>query len=175
MNFSDKTFYHGSNRLFDIFDANKSYGSKRRFVIGAFWFSDSLKVARSYGKYIYEVNLKTNNSFFVDANFENFCEIYLSHLPWDIGLQIDVLDNKKAGDTINYIKYQQLDDPEFSLRFDTSDLALAARRAKYDSLVVQNVIDAGSRAALKEFATTVAVFDINQIVINNVKIKDNAK
>ena len=160
--------YHGSKKLFDKFDANFSYGSKRRFVIGAFWFTDNFKVAESYGKHIYEVRLQIINPFIVNANFENYSEIYLSDLPEKIGVQIDNLDNKMSGDTINYIKYRKLDDPEFKLRFDTADLGLAAIRAGYDCLIVENVMDAGNKSALNIFQTTYAVFNPSLISINNI-------
>lgn len=162
--------YHGSKKLFENFDANFSYGSKRRFVIGAFWFTDNLKVAKSYGKYIYEANLEITNPFIIDANFENYSEIYLSDLPLDIGLQIDVLDNRMPGDTVNEINYRKKTDPEYCIRFDTSDLALASMRAGYDSFIVKNVIDAGNKSALKTFQTTYAIFNADKIIINNVNI-----
>jgi hypothetical protein len=171
MNLENKTYYHGSNRTFQSFDQNKSYGSKRRFVVGVHWFTDNLNVAKSYGKYIYEVELIFKNPYVVDANYENYSEIYLSYLPNEIGLQIDNLDNKHHGDTINYMNYNKINDPEYSLRFDTADLALSAMRAGYDSFIVKNIIDAGNKSALKIFANTYAVFDINQIVIKNVSIK----
>lgn len=166
--------YHGSKKLFQKFDTNFSYGSNRRFVLGAFWFTDNLKVAKSYGKYIYEANLKILNPYIVDANFENYSEIYLSDLPKEIGLQIDILDNRMPGDTINGINYRKQDDPDYGLRFDTRDLALAAMRAGYDSLIVKNVIDAGNKSTLKIFQTVYAVFNTDSIVINNVNSKKYA-
>lgn len=172
---SDYPLYHGSKKIFQKFDAKFSYGSKRRFVIGAFWFTDNLKVAESYGKYIYEANLKISNPFIVDANFENYSEIYLSELPKEIGLQIDVLDNRMPGDTVNEISYRKQSDPDYYLRFDSRDLALVALRAGYDSLIVKNVIDAGNKSALKLFQTIYAIFNSDNIVINNVNIKKYAK
>ena len=166
--------YHGSKKLFENFDANFSYGSNRRFVIGAFWFTDNLKVAKSYGKYIYEAHLEITNPFIVDANFENYSEIYLSDLPKEIGLQIDILDNRMPGDTINEINYRKRTDPDYCLRFDTRDLALAGMRAGYDSLIVKNVIDAGNKSALKIFQTIYSVFNPNSISIKNVNIKNYA-
>lgn len=166
--------YHGSKKLFEKFDANFSYGSKRRFVIGAFWFTDNLKVAKSYGKYVYESNIKIANPFIVDANFENYSEIYLSDLPKEIGHQIDILDNRMPGDTINEINYRKQNEPDYCLRFDTRDLALAAMRAGYDSLIVKNVIDAGNKSALKTFQTIYAIFNAEKISIINVNAKDNA-
>lgn len=166
--------YHGSKKLFEKFDANFSYGSKRRFVVGAFWFTDNLKVAKSYGKYIYEAKLKITNPYIVDANFENYSEIYLSDLPKEIGLQIDKIDNRMPGDTINEINYRKQSDPEHCLRFDTCDLATAALRAGYDSLIVKNVIDAGNKSALKIYQTIYAIFSADSIVIKNVKIKNYA-
>jgi hypothetical protein len=160
---NNNLLFHGSKKLFKKFDAEFSYGSKRRFVIGAFWFSDNIKVAKSYGKYIYEVNLEIVNPFVVDANFENYSEIYLSDLPHEIGLQIDILDNRLPGDTINGINYRKQVDPDYCLRFDTRDLALSAMRAGYDSLIVKNVIDAGNKSALKFFQTTYAIFNKNRI------------
>lgn len=165
------TLYHGSKKLFKNFDSNFSYRSKRRFVIGAFWFTDNLKVAKSYGKYIYEASLEIANPFIVDANFENYSEIYLSVIPKEIGFQIDILDNRLPGDTINEINYRKQSDPDYCLRFDTHDLAWAAMNAGYDSLIVKNVIDAGNKSALKSFQTIYAVFNSNNIVINNVNTK----
>jgi hypothetical protein len=168
------SLYHGFKKLFDKFELNFSYSSKIRFVVGAFWFTDNLKVAKSYGKYIYESNLEIINPYVVDANFENYSEIYLSDLPKEIGLQIDILDNRMPGDTLNELKYRKQSEPDYSLRFDTSDLALAAMRAGYGSLIVKNIIDAGNKSALKIFQTTFAVFNNNKITIKNVNTKDNA-
>jgi hypothetical protein len=148
------SLYHGSKKLFDKFDANFSYRSNRRFVIGANWFSDNMNVAKSYGKYIYEVELLIRNPYVVDAKCENYSEIYLSDLPNDIALQIDILDNKNPGDTINYMNYNKIHNPNYCLRFDTADLALSAMRAGYDSFIVKNVIDAGNKLALSIIANT---------------------
>lgn len=166
--------YHGSKKLFENFEANCSYGSKRRFVIGAFWFTDNLKVAKSYGKYIYEAELEITNSFTVDAQFHNYSEIYLSGFPKEIGVEIDTIDNRMPVDTINEIIYRKKTDPDYCLRFDTSDLALATMRAGYDSLIVKNVIDAGNKSALKIFQTIFAVFNPNSISINNISTKNYA-
>lgn len=165
---NQNTLYHGSKKLFEKFDANYSYCSKRRFVVGAFWFTNNLKVAKSYGKYIYEANLEMANPFIVDANFENYSEIYISELPKEIGVQIDVLDGRMPGDTVNEISYRKNLEPDYCLRFDTHDLALAAMRAGYDSLIVKNVIDAGNKSALKIFQTIYAVFNTDQIIINHI-------
>lgn len=162
--------FHGSKKRFEMFDSNFSYGSKRRFVIGAFWFTDNLKVAKSYGKYIYEIDLAIKNAFIVDANFENYSEIYLSSIPEEIGLQIDILDNRMPGDTINEIKYRRQSDPDYSLRFDSCDLALSAMRAGYDSIIIKNLIDAGNKSALKIFANTYSIFNSNNISIKNINI-----
>src|SRR5690554_2462002 len=145
-----------------------------RFIIGAFWFTDNYKVAKSYGKFIYEVQLDFKKPFIVDADFENYSEIYLSKLPHEIGLQIDILDNRMPGDTINEINYRKESDPDYCLRFDTHDLALAAMRADYDALIVKNIIDAGNKSALKTFQNTYAIFNSNNISINDVKTKNYA-
>ena len=133
-----------------------------------------MKVAKSYGTYIYEAHLNFKNPFIVDANFENYSEIYLSDLPLEMGLQIDVLDNRMPGDTINEINYRKKSDPDYVLRFDTRDLALAAMRAGYDSLIIQNVIDAGNKSALKLFANTFVIFNQNNISIKNINSENYA-
>lgn len=162
------TYFHGSKKHFQIFDPNMCFGSKRRAVYGAFWFSDNVKIARSYGYYLYEAQLTINKPYIVDARYENYCEIYLSDLPKDIAEQIDFIDRKRPGDTYNYMKYQRSTNPDFSLRFDTRDLALAAMRADYDTLLVQNVMDAGNKSALNIFGTTCAVFSSEQIRLQKV-------
>jgi len=174
MDMLNNKYYHGSKKYFESFESNKSYGSKRRFVIGAFWFSNSLNVAQSYGNYVYEVKLNIENPYIVDANFENYSEIYLSELPTEIGIQIDLIDNRNPGDTINEINYRKQTDPEHFIKFDTKDLALAAMRAGYDSLIVKNVIDAGNKSALKIFAITLAVFNNSQIKIEKINTKEYA-
>jgi len=167
--------YHGSKKSFEQFDSNFSYGSKRRAVIGAFWFSDNLHVAKSYGNVIYESTLEIINPFIVDANFVNYADIYLGVLPKEICDIIDYIDNRRTGDTYNELAYRRYTEPDFCLRFDSSDLAFSAKRAGYDSIIIQNVIDAGNSSALKLFATTYAVFNPDQIVVKNILIKENVK
>lgn len=170
-----KPIYHGAKKYFEHFDSNYSYGSKRRFVLGAFWFSDNITVAKSYGKTIYEVCININNPFKIDANFENYSEIYLSTLPKEICDVIDYLDNRRVGDTFNEIEYRKQTEPDYCLRFDSRDLAFSAMRAGYDSIIIENVIDAGNKSALKIFGTTFAVFNPDQIIINNIIRQDYAK
>lgn len=167
--------YHGSNKLFEQFNERFSIGSKRRAVTGAYWFSDNIKVAKSYGKIVYETRVLLKNPYVVDANNENFCEIYLSSLPEEIGYQIDILDNKNKGDTHNYMEYYKKSDPDFFLRFDSKDLAWSALRAGYDSLIIKNVTDAGAKSALNIVANTYAIFDLSLISFTNIIIKENAK
>lgn len=161
-------FYHGSRKIFTQFDELMSYGSKRRFVIGAFWFSSNEKVAKSYGKIIYKVNLKVENPFVVDADGESFSEIYLSQLPQKMCLEIDRIDNKRPGDTFNTFNYRKRDDPDFALRFATDELAMAAKYAGYDSLIIYNTIDAGNKKALNITSNIFSVFNNNQIIIQEV-------
>lgn len=175
MNKHSVYLFHGSRKRFENFEERFSYGSVRRAVLGAFWFTDNLKVAKSYGSIIYETWIDLGNTFIIDANFENYSEIYLSSLPQEICNQIDRIDNKRIGDTYNLMEYYKKTDHDFSLRFDAKDLAVSAMRAGFDSLIIKNVIDAGNRTALNIFANTYAVFDSKRIIISNVIEKNNVK
>jgi len=158
-------FFHGSKKTFSWFDEKMSYGSKRRFVVGAYWFSSNEKVARSYGKIIYRVNLKIKNPYILDANGENYSEIYLNILPKEMCIVIDRLDNRRSGDTFNTFNYRKIENPDFTLRFDSCDLAIAAKSAGFDSLIISNVIDAGGKSVLKTTSNIISVFNHNQIDI----------
>ena len=161
-------FYHGSKKTFNQFDELMSYRSKRRSAIGAFWFSNIEKIAKSYGKIVYRVNLKIENPFMVDAKGQSFSEIYLNDLPKKMCLEIDRLDNRRPGDTFNTFTYRKRDDPDFALRFASNELAMAAKYAGFDSLIICNAIDAGNKSVLKMTSNIFSVFNNNQITIQEV-------
>jgi hypothetical protein len=161
-------FYHGSKKSFIQFDESMSYKSKRRFVVGVFWFSSNEKVAKSYGKIIYRVNLKIENPFIVDAKGENFSEIYLNYLPPNMCLEIDRMDNRRPGDTFNTFIFGKKENPEFSLRFASCELAIASKSAGFDSMIICNAIDAGNKSVLNIRSNIFSVFNNTQITIQEV-------
>ena len=59
---TNNIFYHGSNTIFDKFDLvnNKTY---KEFDIPCWFFSKDIEYAKTYGKYIYVVNLNIDNTF----------------------------------------------------------------------------------------------------------------
>lgn len=129
--------YHGSTKLFFEFDKMKSYGSKRVSAIGAFWFTSNKKVALSYGRNLYNVLINFKKTYIVDAKGENYSEIYLTSLPKKMALEIDRLDNRRPGSTYNHLNYNKKEDPDFSLRFNSAELAMAAMFAGFDSICLR--------------------------------------
>jgi hypothetical protein len=59
--------YHGSEMNFNVFE-------KRNRNIDGFFFSSDKETSRTYGENIYEVFLKIENPFFLDANHKQFNE-----------------------------------------------------------------------------------------------------
>lgn len=67
------TVYHGSDEEFDSFDFSLG-GSQQGTIKNAMHFTSAIENARSYGWYIYEVEISIPNKFVFIINYEDACK-----------------------------------------------------------------------------------------------------
>ena len=69
--------YHGSNNQFSAFELydNKTY---REFDLPVWFFTKDLNYAKTYGRYIYKVNLNIHNTF--DTSNKNHFKLFIEYL-----------------------------------------------------------------------------------------------
>lgn len=87
--------YHGSNRNFKKLRIAKELVRTQSSLVNegmGIYFSTDKEIARSYGKYIY--TLEINDKFFLDFRTRSRCRIYLGKLAQKIykELKIDILE-----------------------------------------------------------------------------------
>jgi hypothetical protein len=83
--------YHGSNNKFEKFN-KKFLGSsmgKAPSNMRGFYFTNNIKLAKSFGKYIYKVKVKINNPYIFNANGKGY-----SQLKHTINNIVDEIDNQ---------------------------------------------------------------------------------
>jgi hypothetical protein len=141
-NFNKKIYYHGSNNKFENFE---NYDNKlwKEINLSVWFFTEDLEYAKTYGKYIYEVELAIHNTFNTEKK-EHF-DIFLKHLK----------ENKFSKKDIEKI----LDEQFFNdLPYWTCDEAFyAAVTNNFDSIFIEE--------QLEKEVVSIGVFDNSKIKI----------
>lgn len=143
--FSKDKYYHCSNSKFDEFDSsdNKTY---KEFDIPSWFFTKDIEYAKTYGKYLYEVELNIGKCF--DTLKPSHMKMLKDYMESE-GQSKEQMDNV-------------LDEQFFQGRpyWTCADAFYAAVSNGFNSILIQE--------ELEKEVLSIAVFDTSQIKITNV-------
>lgn len=135
-------YYHGSNNKFNEFTLynNKTY---KEIDLPVWFFTKDLDYAKTYGKYVYEVNLNIKNTF--DTTNKNHFKLFIDYLKQykKTKKEIDeILDEKFYND----LPYWTCDDAYY-----------AAISNDFDSILIEEELEGE--------VVSIGVFDTKNIKI----------
>lgn len=139
-----KTYYHGTNNMFNEFSLhnNKMY---KEIDIPVWFFTQDLNYAKTYGSLIYEVNLNIKNTF--DTSKKEHLNIFIDYLKSEGKDEddIDVLFDEQFYSGIPY--------------WTCEDAFYCALQNKFDSILIAE--------ELESEVDSIGVFDKDNIQIVN--------
>lgn len=138
-------YYHGSKTAFEKFDMtnNKTY---MEFDVPSWFFTENIEYAKTYGNYLYTVNLDIHNTF--DTSNSKHFKLFMKQL-------------KEWGNNKNQI--EEILDEQFYNEipyWTCGDAFYTAKTHGFDSILVQE--------ELAQEILSVAVFDTDVINVLNV-------
>lgn len=143
---SGDVYYHGSNNRFDEFSLNNNKTYKE-FDLPTWHFTKDVNYAKTYGKYLYTVNLNIQKTF--NTEDKNHYKLYLNYLK-EQGYSKNKIDNILDEQFYNNLPY-----------WTNEDAYYCALSNGFDSILIQE--------ELVGEVLSIAVFDVNQIKILNIK------
>lgn len=143
---SGDVYYHGSNNKFDEFSLNNNKTYKE-FDLPTWHFTKDVNYAKTYGKYLYTVNLNIKKTF--NTEDKNHYNLYLKYLK-EQGYNKDKIENILDEQFYNNLPY-----------WTNEDAYYCALSNRFDSILIQE--------ELVGEVLSIAVFDVNQIQILNIE------
>lgn len=139
-------YYHGSNNRFDEFSLNNNKTYKE-FDLPTWHFTKDINYAKTYGKWLYTVNLNINKTF--NTEDKNHYKLYLNYLK-EQGYTQDKIENILDEQFYNNLPY-----------WTNEDAYYCALSNGFDSILIQE--------ELVGEVLSIAVFDVNQIKMLNIQ------
>lgn len=143
---SGDVYYHGSNNRFDEFSLNNNKTYKE-FDLPTWHFTKDINYAKTYGKWLYTVNLNINKTF--NTEDKNHYKLYLNYLK-EQGYTQDKIENILDEQFYNNLPY-----------WTNEDAYYCALSNGFDSILIQE--------ELVGEVLSIAVFDVNQIKMLNIQ------